>query len=151
MKRIALFALLAACDLQPAPKPAPKPVAKAVEPPPPVVAPTPPPPPAPTPPPAPAPPPEVDPAIAAAAHEHDAKCLEAAVHAVGLIDATMTDKAQAERDKAGDIKRRNQACMNEAWDAKTLDCYLAAKSERGVRRCEKAQKKAANPDVPKRI
>ncbi len=103
MRRIAVFALLAACDLQPAPKPAP-PVAKPVEvaPPP---APTPAPPAVPTPPPAPAPPPAVEPAIAAEARAHDASCLEAAAHTVDLRDAAATDQAQAKRDRA----RRHQA------------------------------------------
>lgn len=126
--RIALVALLlAACELQPAPKQQPAPVIEA------------------TPPPAPA-----DAAVAAdAAPAVDAgptpiqasqACITLAAHLVDVVVASAPDqaaKAQYESERMTMTRSLAESCTKDAWPADAQKCYLATKTVAQVKACEK--------------
>jgi hypothetical protein len=126
--RIALVALLlAACELQPAPKQQPAPVIEATPP----------------------PPPPADAAVAADAPAVDAgpapiqaspECLKLAAHLVDVVVASATDPAQKtiyEGERMQMTRSLAESCTNEPWSAASQKCYLATKTPAQIKACEK--------------
>lgn len=139
MRRIAILALLAACELRPAPKEQPTSAAPAV------------PPAADVPaaaavqrPPEP-PPPPVDAGVAAAdagapAVAISGPCMQVATHlAQVFIDAAgdAALKLRLEHERANMTRKMGAACTTQAWSKAARACYLAAKREPAIRACEK--------------
>lgn len=138
-----LLALLAACELQPAPK-------QQVEPPPPPAAqpeqaqPTPP-----------APPP-ADAGVAADAGgtmqvEISAPCMEVAAKLAQVFIDAQKDPAQksiAEQARADMTRKMGVACTVQGWPDEARKCYLRAKSEPDIRACEKKFPAPAQPAKP---
>jgi hypothetical protein len=128
--RALLIALLAACELQPAPKkqaepPPPPPAAqveaaKPVESPPPVAA---------------------DAGAGSAAKiEITAPCLETAAKLAQLFIDLQKDpgaKSNAEQARGDMTRKMGEACTVQNWSVEARACFLAAKSEADIRACEK--------------
>jgi hypothetical protein len=124
--RIALVAvLLAACELQPAPKQQPAPVIEAAPPPPPA-----------------------DAQIADAADvdagpapiKASADCLRLAAHLVDVVVASATDPAQKtiyEGERMQMTRSLAESCTNEPWSPESQKCYLATKTPAHIKACEK--------------
>jgi hypothetical protein len=125
--------LLAACELQPAPKkqappPPPAEAAKPVEPPPQVA----------------------DAAVAieapaagsgsAAKVEITAPCMQVAAKLAQLFIDLQTDqgaKANAEQARGDMTRKMGEACTVQGWTEAARACFLAAKTELDIRACEK--------------
>jgi hypothetical protein len=125
------FVVLAACELQPAPKkqaaPPPPPPAAQVEAAKPVEA----------------PPPVADAGAgsgSAAKIEITAPCIEVAAKLAQLFIDIQTDpgaKSNAEQARGDMIRKMGEACTVQAWSAEARGCYLTAKSDPDIRACEK--------------
>ena len=126
--RIALVALLlAACELQPAPKQQPAPVIEATPP----------------------PPPPADAEVAADAPAIDAgppsidaspECLKVAAHLVDVVVASATDPAQKtiyEGERMQMTRSLAMSCTNEQWSRESQKCYGATKTPAHIKACEK--------------
>ena len=137
--RIAFVALLlAACELQPAPKNKP-----------PVVTET-----------APPPPPPADAAIAADATVVDAgpmaieaspDCLKVAAHLVDVVVATATDPAQKsvyEGERMQMTRGMAEACTKTPWSPAAIKCYGATKTTAAIKACEKKFPPTPPPPPP---
>lgn len=125
--RIALVALLlAACELQPAPKQQPAPVIEATPPPPPadaaVVADA----------------PAVD--AGPAPIQASADCLKLAAHLVDVVVASATDPAQKtiyEGERMQMTRSLAESCTNQPWSPESQKCYIATKTPAQIKACEK--------------
>jgi hypothetical protein len=127
--RALAFVLLAACELQPAPKkqPEPPPAAQAppeaqkpVEPPPPAVAPG-------------------VPADAAPKIEISAVCLEVAAKVAQVFIDSAADPAQKsiyEQERANMTRKTGEACTTQGWSEEARKCYLATKTPAEIKACE---------------
>ena len=122
--RRALFVLLAACEIQPAPKQAPPP-----------------------------PPPQeqaakpVEPGMPADAAAPDAPekieitpaCLTVAAKVAQVFIDSATDPAQKsiyEQERANMVRKTGEACSVQAWSENAHNCYLASKSPADIKACE---------------
>lgn len=119
-----LFVLLAACELQPAPRQSP--------------------PPAPSPSPIPSPPPP--PAAATGSAQAPAiappsdPCQAAGVQVANVLIADARDaqqKATLESERAQIVRRTEEACMQQKWPTDIRDCIIAAKSVADVQTCQR--------------
>lgn len=126
--RIALVALLlAACELQPAPKQQPAPVIEAT----------------PTPP----PPPPADAAVVAPVVDAgptpiaaSQACITLAAHLVDVVVASATDQGQKtayENERMTMTRSLAEACTKDAWSPESQKCYLATKTPAQIKACEK--------------
>jgi hypothetical protein len=137
------LALLAACELQPAPKkqaaPPPPPPAEQVEAAKPVEAP---------------PGPIAAGSGSAAKIEVTAPCMEVATKLAQLFIDVQTDpgaKSNAEQARGDMTRKMGEACTVQVWSADARSCFLAAKSEPDIRACEKKfppPRPAAPPQQP---
>ena len=127
--RLLALCLLAACELQPAPKkqpepapPAPPPqeVAKPVEPPPAVAV-------------------VGDAGVDAAKIEISGPCLEVAAKVAQVFIDSAQDPAQKsiyEQERANMTRKTGEACTQQGWSAEALKCYLATKTPAEIKACE---------------
>lgn len=134
-----LLLLLAACDIQPAPKrqppPAPTPAPQQPEPPKFV---------------APSPPPSLpeQPKI-----ETTRECIEVGKYVAEVFVASVTDPAQKsvfEQERTKIVKATAEACTTQAWSADARGCYLAAKEPADIKACESRFPAPAPKDVPEK-
>ena len=125
MRNALCLILLAACELEPAPKVAPKPVAAPA--PAPAAVPTPPPPPAPVP-------------AAPVQTVVEDECTKAAVRYVEVQIAEAKDaqlKTSLEMEKARTIGRIEKGCREQKWPADVIGCYKGAKTVAELGVCTK--------------
>jgi hypothetical protein len=130
---ISLSLLLAACELQPAPKQAPAPAPAAA--------------PAPVPAPAPA---AGSAAVPAVAPPSD-PCQAAGVRVAEVLIADARDpqqKATLEAERAQIVRRTEEACMQQKWPTEIRDCIIDAKSVADVQTCQKKLQPAAPGPAP---
>jgi hypothetical protein len=139
MRKLLCLFLLAACELQPAPKkePAPPPPA---EPPP--------------------PPPAARPAEPTAGSAADTPpriaitddCLQVAVHVAQVIVSNATDAAQKsvyEQERPNMVRKTGEACTTQAWSDAARKCYLGTKAPADITKCEqKFSPPPAPPSAP---
>jgi hypothetical protein len=132
---LASLVVLAACDLQPAPKSVPAPAANraANEPPPPppgAVAPTPP-----------APPPSdagIVRAPADALIDVSAACVEVGSHVAAILIAEAKDPSQSaalEQGRTKIVRATAEACTRDAWSDAAKTCFLQAKTSAALQVC----------------
>jgi hypothetical protein len=128
MQRLSVltFALLAACELQPAPRQQPAPPAPA--------------------PPAPAPVIEAtaDAGVAAidapAAPQWTDQCREVGIHIAAVIISSATDpgaKSIYEQDREKMVRSTAETCTTQAWSDPAAKCYLKANTTAELKACEK--------------
>lgn len=131
MKKLACLLLLAACELQPAPKQQPTSAAPAV-------------PPEPTPPPV-ARPPEAPPVApsdagsAAPAIEITPACLQVGAKVAQVFIDSAKDPAQHtiyEQERANMTRKTGAACTTQVWSDAARACYLATKTPADIKKCE---------------
>ena len=123
MRRALPLLLLAACELQPAPKkqaaPPPPPPTAQVEAAKPVEQP---------------PPPPTAPKL-----EINAQCLEVSAKIASVFIDSATDPGQKsiyEQDRANMSRKMGEACMLQGWSDEARACYLASKSQADLKACE---------------
>jgi hypothetical protein len=128
MKKLVAVVLLAACELQPAPKQEPAPAPS---------------PPAVTPADAPAPvPPPVDAALPDAGPpkiEISAPCLEVGAKIAQVFIDSAKDPVQhtaLEQQRADMTRKTGEACTTQGWSEQARKCYLAAKTPAQIKACE---------------
>ncbi len=146
MKRLAVLVLLAACELQPAPKQQPTSAAPVVPPAPPAER-------APEPPRAPAdagvaPADAGEPALAISG-----PCMEVATHLAQVFIDKARDpalKLRLEQEHANMTRKMGAACTTQAWSDAARACYLAATQETAIRACEKKFTPKPPPRTPPR-
>ncbi|HSD89239.1 MAG TPA: hypothetical protein VLB44_17040 [Kofleriaceae bacterium] len=140
--RIALLLLLAACEIQPAPKKQPAPVienAGSAQP---------------APPPAP-PPAAAEAAIADAgprAPEASEPCIAVAAHVAEVFIQSATDPAQKavyEQEREKMIRATSEACTKQAWPDDAQKCYLVTKTPAEIKACETKFPPQPAPVTPK--
>jgi hypothetical protein len=129
MKKLLVLCLLAACELQPAPKQAPTPAATA------------------TPPAPPRPPADAAIAVDAAvpvrrpppqpAVQPTADCEKAAVRYTALFIAAAPPAQRGiyEQDRANTVRRTEIACTEQGWTPSALACIAQSKNDRDARAC----------------
>jgi len=144
--RIALLLLIAACEIQPAPKKQPAPVienAGSAQPAAPV--------------PAPPPPPPAAAAVSDAgpvAIEASQPCIAVAAHVAEVFIQSATDPAQKavyEQEREKMIRATSVACTTQAWPDAAQTCYLAAKTPAEIKACETKFPPQPAPVTPKPI
>jgi hypothetical protein len=122
---LALIVLLAACDLQPAPKQAPPPAPVPVQAEPPAGSPA----PVPTMPhPIPAPVPAIQPT---------AECQQAAIKVAELLikDAEPSQKPEMERERVDIVRNTELACTKMGWTSPALACIAQSKTSQDTHAC----------------
>ena len=126
MRRAVVLFVLAACEIQPAPKKQPVPVEVQTPPPPPqpkIVQPT-------TDDAGPPAPPPI---------QASEDCIKVASHVVQVFIDTAKDQAQAavyEQERMQMTRATAEACDKQAWSAAAQKCYLAAKDPPTIKACE---------------
>src|SRR5687767_10745285 len=123
MRKLVCLILLAACELQPAPKKQPAP-----PPPPPVEAQK------------PVEAPQIPAAGSGAKIEITAQCLEVAAKVAQVFIDSATDPAQKsiyEQERANMTRKTGEACTTQGWSEDARKCYLASKDPAGIKACEK--------------
>jgi len=142
MRALALI-LLAACELQPAPKqqaaPPPPPPAAQVEAPKPVA-------------PPPTPPAGAGSAVAPKI-EVTAPCLEVGAKVASVFIDNATDPGQKsiyEQERANMTRKTAEACTTQGWSDEARTCYLATKTPAEIKACETKFPRPAPPPRPAR-
>lgn len=146
MRTLIALAVLAACELRPAPKEQPAPPAPVpteattpaeAPPPPPVVAARPP----------------VGAGSAAPRVEISPACLEVGAKVAQVLVDSAKDPAQKtvyEQARANMTRKTGEACTTQEWSDKARACYLAARTPAAIKACEKkfSPPPAAKPSAP---
>jgi hypothetical protein len=126
MRHVVALIMLAACELQPAPKKKPVPVEAANPPPPPQ-------------PQTMQPPAPLDGGMQVQPIQASAPCINVAAHVVQVFIDTAKDPAQAavyEQERLKMTRATAEACERQAWSEAAQKCYLASKNPAAIKACE---------------
>jgi hypothetical protein len=134
MRKLLCLAVLAACELQPAPKQQPAPAA----------------PPAPTPAePVEAPPPTPEPGAGSAVRiDITPECMQVATRVAQVFIDSAKDPGQKsiyEQERANMTRKTGEACTTQGWSDAARACYLGTKQPADIKACERKHTLAPAP------